>query len=133
MISRPANSLRTLLIVDAATCVASGALMTLGSAWLAALTAIPSALLLYAGLGLFPIAAFMAVVATAATMSRLFVSLIIFGNVLWVVGSLWIMVGGWVAPNALGHAFIAAQALAVTALAALEHIALRRQPSAFVA
>jgi hypothetical protein len=124
MTSRPANFLRNVLLVDAATCVASGVLMTLGSAPIAGLTAIPSALLLYAGLSLFPIAAFMAVTATRPVISRLAVWLIIDGNVLWVAGSLWIMVG--FAPNALGHAFIGAQALAVAILATLEVAGLRR-------
>jgi hypothetical protein len=56
--------------------------------------------------------------------------LVIIGNVLWVVGSLWLMVSGWIAPNALGYVFITAQALAVALLAALEHLALRRVSTA---
>jgi hypothetical protein len=126
MTSRPANFLRNVLLVDAATCVASGVLMTLGSAPIAGLTAIPSALLFSAGLSLFPIAAFMAVTATRPVISRLAVWLIIDGNVLWAAGSLWLMVGSTIAPNALGHAFIGAQALAVALLAALEYAGLRR-------
>jgi hypothetical protein len=130
MMSRPANFLRTVLLVDAATCVASGVLMTLGSAPTAGLTAIPPALLLYAGLSLFPIAAFMAVTATRPVISRVAVWLIIDGNVAWVVGSLWLMVGSAIAPNALGHAFIGAQALAVAVLAALEYAGLRGHSAA---
>jgi hypothetical protein len=129
MTSRP-NFLRTVLLVDAATCVASGVLMTLGSAPIAGLTAIPPALLLYAGLSLFPIAAFMAVTATRPVISRLAVWLIIDGNVLWVAGSLWLMLGGAIAPTALGHAFIGAQALAVAVLAVLEYAGLRRHSPA---
>jgi hypothetical protein len=130
MISRSANFLRSVLLVDAATCVASGVLMTLGSGPIASVTAIPPALLLYAGLSLFPIAAFMAVTATRPVIPRLAVWLIIDGNVLWVAGSLWLMVGSTIAPTALGHAFIGAQALAVAVLAALEYAGLRRPSSA---
>jgi hypothetical protein len=126
MTSRPATFLRNVLLVDAATCVASGVPMTLGSAPIAGLTAIPSHLLFYAGLSLFPIAAFMAVTATRPVISRLAVWVIIDGNVLWVAGSLWLMAGSSIAPNGLGHAFIGAQAFAVAALAALEVAGLRR-------
>ena len=129
--SRNSYPLRTLLLVDAATCVVMGAVLISGSALIATLTAIPSALLLYAGFVLFPIAAFMAAVASQAW--RAGVWLVIAGNVMWVAGSLWLMVGGWIAPNVLGYAFIAAQALAVALLAALEHVALRRASSAVAA
>jgi hypothetical protein len=117
---------RTVLLVDAATCVAMGAVLTAATGLVATLTAIPSALLFYAGLALFPIAAFMVAVAMPATTWRPGVWLVIIGNVLWVVASLWLMVSGWITPNALGYVFITAQALAVALLAALEYLALRR-------
>ena len=124
------SPVRTVLLVDAATCVAMGAVLTVGTGLVATLTALPSALLLYAGLALFPIAAFMVAVAMQATTWDAGVWLVIIGNVLWVVGSLWLMVSGWIAPNALGYVFITAQALAVALLAALEHVALRRASTA---
>jgi ABC-type sugar transport system permease subunit len=43
--------------------------------------------------------------------------LIIVGNALWVAGSVLLLVSGWIAPNILGWAFIAAQALFVAVLA----------------
>ena|SRR5215211_30632 len=128
MISRPANFLRNVLLVDAATCVASGILMTLGSGPIASLTAIPPALLLYAGLSLIPVAAFMTMTATRPVISRLAVWLIIDGNVLWVAGSLWLMVGSPIAPTAISYAFIGVQALAVAILAAFR---IRRPAPAF--
>jgi hypothetical protein len=45
--------LRAILLVDAATCIAMGLLMTLFSARLSALMALPVPLLIYAGLSLF--------------------------------------------------------------------------------
>src|SRR5712691_9373460 len=47
--------LRRVLYVDAATCVATGALMTLDAALLSTLLGLPAALLLGSGLSLFPI------------------------------------------------------------------------------
>ncbi len=120
------NFLRNVLLIDATTCVITGALMTLGSGVLTQLTSIPRDLLLYAGLSLFPIAAFMAVAATRAALSSTAVWLVILGNVAWVAGSLWLLVGGTISPNAFGFVFIAAQAVAVAVLAELEVIGVRR-------
>ena len=63
-------------------------------------------------------------------MPRPAVWLIIDGNVLWVAGSLWLMVGGTIAATGVGTAFIAAQSFAVAVLAGLEYAGLRRQPHA---
>ncbi len=114
------TSLRNVLFVDAATCAGCGALMALASEHLASATHIPPALLFYAGMSLFPIAGFMAFVASRAARSVPAVSFIAVGNVLWVAASLWLLVGGAIAPNGLGVAFIAVQAAAVAALTALE-------------
>lgn len=124
-----ANSLRTILLVDALACGALGAVLVPGAGLIATVTTIPAALLFYAGLLLLPIAAFMAFAATRALGSPSAVWLEIAGNLLWVAASVALMVGDWISPNLLGHAFIAAQALVVAALAALEHAALRRLSS----
>ena len=117
--------LRTLLLVDAATCLAMGGCLVLGAGFIASLTQIPSDLLFYAGLALFRIAAFMAIAATRPAISTAAVWMIVLGNLLWVLGSLLILTGGWIAPNALGYSFVAAQALVVAILAWLEHGASR--------
>jgi len=119
------RSLRTLLLVDAVTCGVMGGLLALGAGTLGPLTAIPPALLYYAGLGLLPIAAFMTVVATRPVIQPAAAWLIIAGNALWVMGSLLLVVTGWITPNALGTTFVVAQALVVVLLAVLEHGALR--------
>jgi hypothetical protein len=123
MMTRPSLSLRAVLLVDAATCVAMGALLTLGSTALGGWTGLPPALLFYAGVSLLPIAAFMGFVATRPTQPRL-VRLVVAGNLAWAAGSVLLLVSGWVQPNAIGVAFITAQAVAVAALAWLEHAAL---------
>jgi hypothetical protein len=113
-------SLRNVLLVDAATCVLTGAMHMLGARLLAQLTAIPAALLFYAGVVLIPVAAFMAITATRAALSLLAAWIIVGGNALWVLASVSLMIGPWIAPNAWGYAFIAAQAVVVAVLTKLE-------------
>ncbi|WP_227010134.1 hypothetical protein [Pelagibius marinus] len=116
-------SLRPLLLIDAATCAVMGLALDLGAAPLAALTGLPAPLLLYAGLGLLPIALFMALVAWRPHPAA--VRLAVTGNAAWAAASLVLLVSGWVAPTTLGVAFVVAQALAVAGLAMLEHAALK--------
>jgi hypothetical protein len=117
---------RTVLLIDAATCVATGLLMTLGAPILAGLTQLPPDLLWSAGVSLFPIAAFMAFVATRVTLPRAGIWLVILGNIVWVGASLGVLFGGAVSPNAFGYLFVAVQALAVAVLAELEFTGVRK-------
>jgi hypothetical protein len=118
--------LRTVLLADTATCVATGLLMTVGSSLLGGLTHIPAGLLTAAGLSLFPIAAFIAFVALRPDTWPVGVWLVILGNIGWVVGSLYLLVPGTIAPNTLGYAFLIVQALAVAVLTELEITGIRR-------
>lgn len=129
-VTSPSPLLRKILLFDAATCTGMGVVLVLGAGVIAPLTGIPTTLLFYAGVALFPIAAFMAVVAGRAGRWPAGVWLVVLGNAGWVAGSLWLMVGGVIAPTGLGHAFIAIQALAVAGLAAVEYVALRRAATA---
>ena len=118
--------LRRVVLVDAATCVAMGLLLSLAANMLAPLLELPIRLLEYAGLSLLPIAAFIAWVATRSHLSRLGVWVVIAGNVAWVAGSALLLVSDWVSPNLLGSGFIAAQAATVVLLAGLEYVGLSR-------
>lgn len=118
--------LRTVLLADAATCVATGLLMTAASGLLAGLTHLPAGLLTSAGLSLFPIAAVIAFVAMRPGTWPLGVWMVILGNIGWVVGSLYLLVPGTIAPNALGYAFLIVQAVAVVVLTELEVMGIRR-------
>jgi hypothetical protein len=120
-------TLRKILFVDAATCAAMGGLLTLAAEPVWQLTQIPPMLLFYAGLSLFPIGAFMAIVAMGSPVGPGATRLIIAGNVLWIAASLGLLLSGWIAPNGLGAAFILAQAIAVGVLTTLEHWALREE------
>ena len=125
IINRP-DFLRTVLLADAATCVASGLLMSVGSTFLAQMTRIPTELLFASGLSLFPITAFIAFLATRKDLWPAGVWLVILGNVGWVAGSLWLLVGGAITPNVLGSVFVAFQAAVVAALTACETIGVHR-------
>jgi hypothetical protein len=116
-----AFSLRNVLLIDAVTCALTGALLIFGARILAQLTAIPSALLFCAGAILIPVAAFMALTAIRSTLSPFGVWVIIAGNALWVVASVGLMIGPWIAPNVLGYAFVAGQAVVVAVLTKFEH------------
>ena len=123
--SHASSAISRLVLADAATCAAMGAALTLWSGPIGQFARIPPALLFYAGLILFPIAVFMAVVATRPAIPAAGVWLIILGNIAWVAASLLLLVSGWIEPNALGTAFVAAQAVVVAVLAKLEHGAWR--------
>jgi len=46
-------------------------------------------------------------------------------NGLWTIDSFAFLLSGWISPTTLGIAFVAAQALAVGVLAALQYVGLR--------
>lgn len=120
MLSTSNRFLRTVLLVDAVTCLAAGASMTFGASALSTLLTLPRGLLLEAGIVLFPVAAFMAMVATRARLSALLVWIVIAGNLLWVAGSIAVLASGEFAPSTLGSVFVVIQAAAVAVLTALE-------------
>jgi hypothetical protein len=112
--------LRPLLLADAATCLASGLLMTTAATPLSDLLSLPHALLFESGLALFPIAAFIAGVGARASGSWLAVAVVAAGNLAWVLASLWVVAGGQFSPNVWGVGFVGAQALVVLGFSALE-------------
>src|SRR5581483_1652964 len=88
----PSRFLRRVLLVDAATCVATGALLTLDSAALSRLLGLPEALLLFAGASLFPCAALMLWVALRERLSRAGGWIVVAGNAAWVACSVALLV-----------------------------------------
>jgi hypothetical protein len=119
--------LRNALLLDAAATGATAALMIAGAGWLDGLLGLPAALMREAGLILVPFVAFVAWAGARASVSRGAVAAIIAVNVIWVVASICLLIGNWVAPTPLGHAFVIAQAAAVGLFAALQHIGLKRE------
>ena len=119
--------LRLALLADAVASGTTGILLAAAAEPLAGWFGLPLALLSEVGLLLIPYAAVLIYLATRAATPRLPAQLIVAGNVLWVVGSVALLISELVAPTALGTAFIIAQALIVAILAELQIIGLKRQ------
>jgi len=113
------------LMLDAAASGATGLLVVVGAGLLEGLLGLPAALLRGAGLVLVPYVAFVAYAGTRETISRPAVWTIIAANVLWAAASAMLLVSDWVAPTALGYAFIIGQAVVVALLGELQYVGLR--------
>ncbi|MEQ1686609.1 MAG: hypothetical protein ABL916_23400 [Burkholderiaceae bacterium] len=123
---QPSVFLRRALVADALVSAAAGAVMALGANLLQGLLAIPSALLLPAGLAFFPYAAYLLWLATRRAVPRAAVWVPIVLNVLWAVECVLFAFNASPPPTLLGEAFIASQAIAVLVFAGLEYSGLRR-------
>jgi hypothetical protein len=119
--------LRTVLFLDATRRVATCAL-TVAAPQLSSMTRIPGGTLWPTGLSLLPIAAVIALVALRRPPPLPGVWLVVLGSAGWAIGS-FVLFDGGLAPNALGVAFIAVQAIAVALLAGREPIGPRRMPA----
>lgn len=120
------NMLRAILLADAATCFLMAGALTAGGGLLAPLLGLPGDLLFYAGLGLFPFAAFLAVTALRKEFPPTALWAAIALNVLWTLDSILLLAGGWAEPTAFGYGFVIFQAVGVAAFAALEFFGLRQ-------
>jgi O-antigen/teichoic acid export membrane protein len=112
------KTIRTILGADALTCLAAGAVMSLGAGMLAGPTGLNASLLLVAGLSLFPVAAVLGWMARTALLNGPLVMLAVIGNIGWVAASIAVLLV--TEPTLFGTAFVLAQALVVTLLAWLE-------------
>ncbi len=124
-----ASFLRRVLRTDAVVSGATGLLMLGGATFLTRFLALPEPLLRSAGLVLLPYAAFVAYIATRERLARPAVWAVIIANALWTTDSIMLLLSGWVVPNALGYAFVIAQALVVAVFAELQYIGIRRAMS----
>jgi hypothetical protein len=118
--------LRFALVADALVSGATGFLAFAGSGILDAPLGLPTELLRYVGLSLLPYAAIVAYAGTRSSVSRPAVWAIIAYNVLWAVDSVVLLVSGYVAPTALGYAFVIFQAAVVAGFAGLQYAGLRK-------
>jgi hypothetical protein len=122
----PSDFLRRVLLADAVSSGAMGLLLALLAGPLARWFGLPSDMLREVGIFLLGFAGFVALLGLRRASPRLLVWLVIVGNALWALDSVLLLVSGWVAPTALGGAFVVAQALVVALLAELEYTGLRR-------
>ncbi len=117
--------LRRVLALDSLSCLAMGLMMGIGAGALAPLFGLPEPLVRIAGLILLPLAAFIGWLASRPMPPRALVWVVILGNLGWTAES-FVLIGQQSGITALGTAFVAAQALTVLGLAALEYLGLRK-------
>jgi hypothetical protein len=122
----PSPFLRKSLLLDAAASGVTAGLLIAGAGLLDGLLGLPVALMREAGLILVPFVAFVGWVGTREEVARSAVWTIVAANALWVAASVGLLVGGWVAPTALGYAFVIAQAAVVALFAELQYAGLKR-------
>jgi len=119
--------LRLALLADALVSGATGLLAFAGAGILDGLLGLPAELLRYAGLSLIPYAAIVAYVGTRPNVSHAAVWAVIAFNALWSIDSIVLLVSGYVAPAALGYAFVIFQAVVVAGFAGLQYVGLRKE------
>lgn len=122
--------LRKALAADAAVSGAAAALMLVGTGILGPLLDLPAGLLQAAGAVLVPYVLLLALWSRRPALPRAVILGVVTANALWVLGSILLLVAGPVSPNALGIAFVIAQAVAVAAFAEFQVIGLRRSAAA---
>jgi hypothetical protein len=129
----PSLFLRRALLADAVFSGVSAVALTFGAGELAPLLDLPEALLRETGLFLIAYAALVGWLGTRHRMPRALVVIVIAGNASWTLASIALLFSSIVTPNLLGEAAIAAQAIAVGALAELQYIGLRKIGEPFAA
>lgn len=113
-------------MLDAVASGATGLLLVFGAGILAPLTGIDPAIAQPAGVFLIPYAALVAWLASRPAQAVPLVWTVVLVNLAWVVESLGVLALGWLTPNALGVAFVLAQAAVVGPFAALQIVGLKR-------
>lgn len=116
--------LRNVLIVDAAFSAASGLALAAAATTIAAMSGLPRALVLGAGIFLMPYAIVVGSLGLCAALPRAVVWFVVAGNALWAVESLLTL--AQTSPTPFGVALVVAQAVVVAALAAAQAVGLGR-------
>lgn len=114
-----------LMAADALSCAATGALQLGPADMLSRLTGLPVALLAGTGVFLLAYAALAAWMAWRPTPPRRLIGLVAVGNFAWAAGGVALLASGWVAPTAVGMAWVLAQVVVVAVLAELQWMGLR--------
>jgi hypothetical protein len=122
----PSSFLRRAIQADAIFSGISAVLLTFGAAQFAPLLDLPETLLRETGLFLIAYTALVGWLGTRQAMPKALVAIVIAGNAAWTLVSIALLLSDAVAPNLLGEAAVAMQAIVVGALAELQYIGLRR-------
>ena len=126
MIARHTSLLRRALAADAIGSGTLGIALIVAAGPFAQLFGLTESMLSVVGLLLLPWAAWTGWLALQSDPPRTQVWSVIGINTLWVIDSVLLLMSGWVQPNALGTAFIVAQAVAVGVFAELQYVGVRR-------
>ena len=122
----PSLFLRRAIVGDAVITGAMAALLVAAAGLLGPLLNLPEVFLRETGIFLIVYALLVGFLGTREMMPKLAVCLVIAANALWAVDSIALLFTNWVQPNALGQAFVVAQAVAVAVIAELQYIGLRK-------
>jgi uncharacterized protein YjeT (DUF2065 family) len=120
----PSLFLRRAIQFDAIFSGISALALTFGAGMMAPLLNLPEALLRESGLFLIAYTALVGWLGTRQTMPKALVAIVIAGNAVWTLASIALLFSGAVTPNLLGEVAVAAQAIAVGAIAELQYIGL---------
>jgi hypothetical protein len=88
--------------------------------------ALPAGLVRLAGLILLPFALWVGWLSRRERIARAAIATVLAVNLVWAVDSIALLAFGWIAPNALGTAFVVGQALLVAAFGAVQAAGRRR-------
>lgn len=122
----PSLFLRRAILGDAVITGAMAVLLAAAAGVLGPMLHLPETFLRETGIFLIGYAALVGFLGSRELMPKLAVCLVIGANALWAVDSIALLFTGWVQPNALGQAFVVAQAVAVAAIAELQYMGLKR-------
>ena len=118
--------LRRAMLADAILSGAAGIAFSLGAGPLGAALGLPGGLLRGVGVVALAWAGVTATVGAREQVPRKLARVAVGGNLLWAVGSVLLLLSGWVEPTALGYAFVLGQAVAVTLLTEWQYVGMRR-------
>lgn len=118
--------LRRAFALDATATGIMGIALAIGADALQPRLNLPVMLLREAGLICIVFAAWLAFALTRPALTRGMARFAIGVNMTWVLASFGLLVSGWVAPTALGTAFVIAQAVAVAVFLELQYLGARR-------
>jgi hypothetical protein len=121
--------LRRALLADAVFSGVAAAGFTLGAGAFGTLFNLPEVLLRETGLFLIAYTALVGWLAALTAVPRALVILVVIGNAAWTVGSIALLLTGAVSPNLAGELMIVAQAIATGVFAELQYVGLRRSGS----
>ena len=123
--------LRRVLLADAVLSAGTGAAMALGAELASPLLGLPVPLLQGAGVICVGWSVVVGLCGVRPQLPRGVVLAVIALNVLWVLESVALLLSGWVAPTALGIAFVLFQAAIVGVLAELQYVGMKRAVPTF--